>query len=146
MDCSPPGCSVHGILQASILPFPSAGDLPNPGIKPALAGRFFTIEPSGKPENGTTNMQKEKIRIYHMVLWNRGYWCELVVFNLMVAIEIIVTNDNKYSMCVWTCPVHSLFKGMVFAILGCLLVRWLFEMASKHSTEVLYSVLHASRL
>ena len=39
---------------------------------------------------------------------------------------------------------HVLFTvyltGMVFAILGCLLVRWLFEMASKHHTEVSYSV------
>ena len=36
MDCSPPGSSVHGILQARILelPFPSPGDLPDPGIKP----------------------------------------------------------------------------------------------------------------
>ena len=37
------------------LPFPSPGDLPNPGIKPVspasiLAGRFFTAEPPGKPE------------------------------------------------------------------------------------------------
>ena len=38
------------------LPFPTAGDLPNPGIKPeslaslALAGRFFTTEPPGKPQ------------------------------------------------------------------------------------------------
>ena len=37
------------------LPFPTPGDLPNPGIEPmspatpALAGRFFTIEPLGKP-------------------------------------------------------------------------------------------------
>ena len=34
------------------LPFPSPGTLPKPGIKhtsPALAGRFFTNEPSGKP-------------------------------------------------------------------------------------------------
>ena len=32
----------------SELPFPSLGDLPNPGIElesPALAGRFFTTEP-----------------------------------------------------------------------------------------------------
>jgi len=32
-------------------PFPSPGDLPNPGIKPtfpALAGRFFTTDPPGK--------------------------------------------------------------------------------------------------
>ena len=34
------------------LPFPSPGDLPDPGIKlksPALAGGFFTTEPLGKP-------------------------------------------------------------------------------------------------
>ena len=37
------------------LPFSSPGDLPSPGIKltspvsPALAGRFFTTEPLGKP-------------------------------------------------------------------------------------------------
>ena len=37
------------------LPFPSPGDLPNPGIKPtslvssALAGIFFTTAPLGKP-------------------------------------------------------------------------------------------------
>ena len=34
------------------LPFPPPGDLPKPGIKPtspALAGRFFTTEPLGKP-------------------------------------------------------------------------------------------------
>jgi len=52
MDCSPPGSSVHGILQARIywsgLPWPPPGDLPDPGIKsmslttPALAGKFFT--------------------------------------------------------------------------------------------------------
>ena len=39
------------------LPFPSPGDLPDPGLEPespALAGRFFTTEPPGKPsgENG----------------------------------------------------------------------------------------------
>ena len=35
------------------LPFPSPGDLLNPGIQPAspaLAGGFFTTEPPGKPE------------------------------------------------------------------------------------------------
>jgi len=37
------------------LTFPPPEDLPNPGIKPAspvdpaLAGRFFTTEPPGKP-------------------------------------------------------------------------------------------------
>ena len=35
------------------LPFPTPGDLSDPGIKPespALAGRFFTTEPPGKPK------------------------------------------------------------------------------------------------
>ena len=38
------------------LPFPSPGDLPDPGmeteslVSPALAGGFFTAEPPGKPD------------------------------------------------------------------------------------------------
>ena len=38
MDCSLPGCSVHGILQARILEWvamPSFRGLPDPGIEPA---------------------------------------------------------------------------------------------------------------
>ena len=58
MDCSPPGYSVCGILQARILewvamPFP--GDLPNPGIEPVSlmflhwqAGSLPLVAP-GKP-------------------------------------------------------------------------------------------------
>ena len=55
MDCSPPGSSVHVIFQAKRLPFPPPGDLPDPRVGPispasgALAGRFFTTKPSGKP-------------------------------------------------------------------------------------------------
>ena len=54
VDCSLPGSSARGILQARILEWvamPFSRDLPNPGIKPtspALAG-FFTVEPWGKP-------------------------------------------------------------------------------------------------
>ena len=52
MDCSPPGSSVHRILQARILEWvvipSSKGDLPNPGIEPtslmspAQADKFLT--------------------------------------------------------------------------------------------------------
>ena len=55
VDCSPSGCSVRGISQARTLEWvaiPSPGDLLNPGLEPkspALAGRFFTTEPSGRP-------------------------------------------------------------------------------------------------
>ena len=51
MDCNPPGSSVHGAL-----PFPTPGDLSDPGYEltslesPALAGAFFTTELPGKPE------------------------------------------------------------------------------------------------
>ena len=54
MDCSPQGSSVHGIFQAkywSGLPFPSPGDLPDPGIEPAspvLDTGFFTSDPLEK--------------------------------------------------------------------------------------------------
>ena len=57
MDCSPPGSSVHGILQATILKWvaiPSPGDLPNPGIKPrspALQADFLLSELPGKPHS-----------------------------------------------------------------------------------------------
>ena len=58
MDCSLLDHSVIGIFQERIwngLPFPTSGDLPDPGIKPTplaflmLAGRFFTAVPPGKP-------------------------------------------------------------------------------------------------
>ena len=55
MDCSPPGSSVRGILQARILewlPFPSLGDLASLGIKPEsleLQVDSSFAKPSGKP-------------------------------------------------------------------------------------------------
>ena len=57
MDCSLPGSSGHGILQARIFEWVAISfsrDLPDSGIKPAspeapaLAGGFFTTEPPGK--------------------------------------------------------------------------------------------------
>ena len=48
MNCSLPGSSIHGILQARTLEWvaiSTPGDRPDPGIKPmspALAGDFFT--------------------------------------------------------------------------------------------------------
>jgi len=55
MDCSQLGSSVPGQEYWSGLPFPSPGDIPEPGIKPsspALAGGFLPTEPPGKPHNG----------------------------------------------------------------------------------------------
>ena len=48
---------------------PPPGDLPNPGIKPtfpALAGRFFTTEPSGKCLASSSSL--EAVRLARMCL------------------------------------------------------------------------------
>ena len=55
--CDPVDYTVHGILQARILewvPFPSPGNLPNPGIRPwslELQADSLPAEPQGKPKN-----------------------------------------------------------------------------------------------
>ena len=54
MDYSPPGSSVHGILQARILAWvaiPFSRDLPNPGTEPkspSLQADSLPSEPPGK--------------------------------------------------------------------------------------------------
>ena len=54
MDCSPPGSSLHGTLQARILEwvFPSPGNLPKPWMPPAEADSLPS-EPPGKEFMGT---------------------------------------------------------------------------------------------
>ena len=60
MDCSPPGLSVHGILQARLLEWvamPSFRGFPNPGIKiaspmtPALLADSLSLNHQGSPFN-----------------------------------------------------------------------------------------------
>ena len=60
MGCSPPGSSVHGISQARILgwvavSFSRGSSWPRDWMRvscvPCLAGRFYTTEPSGKPNS-----------------------------------------------------------------------------------------------
>ena len=62
MHCAPPGSSAYGISRQehwSGLPFPSPGDLPDPGLEPespALAGRLSTTEPgTASPEKPQRN-------------------------------------------------------------------------------------------
>ena len=49
------------------LPFPSPGDLPHPGtellspVSPALASRFFTTEPPGRPIKVIIATKKYKV-------------------------------------------------------------------------------------
>ena len=79
MDCSPPAPSVHGVPRQeywSGLPFPSPGDLPNPGIEPmspALAGGFLAPEPPGKRSCNTYLMFVSFIIGFDLDLWFFGH-------------------------------------------------------------------------
>ena len=79
-------CIVHGILQAeywSGYPFPSPGDLPNPGIKPrssALWSDSLSTELQGKPfpvlccGNLLEQQEKTNTRIdYYVSIWLTHY-------------------------------------------------------------------------
>ena len=77
VDRSPPGSSVHGILQARTLewvPFPPPWDLPDPGTEPAflpapaLAGGLLSLLPPGKPQMSLMrqlNRLTENLRSVH---------------------------------------------------------------------------------
>ena len=82
MDCSLPGSSVHGISQARMLEWVtisfSWGDLPDQEIEPtspALAGRFFTTEPPGKPETLT---ERGKINEWHGIGKDKESWRKMI--------------------------------------------------------------------
>ena len=68
MDYSPPGSSVHRILQAGILEwisnFFSKGS--SQPVSPALARRFFTTEPPGKPH--LSSLQSYHLKSFHAIL------------------------------------------------------------------------------
>ena len=69
LDCSPPGSSVHGILQARILEWvamPSyrgsePGIVPAPLTSPALAGRFFTTSITWKAQVWTNTLKNQNV-------------------------------------------------------------------------------------
>ena len=69
MDCSLPGFSVHGILQARMLECVAvsfsrgSSRLRDPTWISYIAGRFFTTEPPGKPLDWGGGRDKEVERL-----------------------------------------------------------------------------------
>ena len=62
MDCSPPSFSVHGILQTRILewvPFPSPGDLSDPGIEPG----FPALQADSLPSEGDLKLNPKELKM-----------------------------------------------------------------------------------
>ena len=60
------------------MPFPSPGDLPDPGIEPvslvspALAGGFFTTEPPGEPMLRFGDILKSKVKSLQTIYVGEG--------------------------------------------------------------------------
>ena len=75
MDCSPPGSSVHGILQARILEwvamFSSRGSSQcrDRTHDSGIAGGFFTTEPPGKPALRNRERFYILIKVFHFFLF-----------------------------------------------------------------------------
>ena len=78
MDCSPPGFSILGILQARILEWvaiSSSRELPDPGIRltsPALAGRFFTTGSTWEAPYGYIHVSKNKTGLTYRYRTSHG--------------------------------------------------------------------------
>ena len=79
------------------LSFPPPRDLPNPRIKPAspaLAGRFSTTDPSGKPP------QKSHIYI-HLWFWNFEAACciasQLELIKVFLSLSLSLTHTHTFS-------------------------------------------------
>ena len=91
--CSLMNYTVHGILQAWILkwvavlfPFPSSGDLPNPGIKPrspTLQADSLPGEPQEKPKNTGVSSLSLLQQIFPTQELNRGLLhCRRILYQL----------------------------------------------------------------
>ena len=66
MDDNPPGSSIHGIIPDywSGLPFPSLGDLPDPGVETMYS--CFILLPKQRP----TSCPKGNISMVHALVGN----------------------------------------------------------------------------
>ena len=74
-DYSLPGFSIHGIFQ-SRLPFPSPGDLPDPGIEPrspTWQADALPSEPPGKPNRIPVELfqilKDDAVKGLHSICW-----------------------------------------------------------------------------
>ena len=113
LDCSLPGSSVQGFSRHehwSGLPFAPPGDLLNPGIKaefPALAGRVFTTEPSGKPliySSCSTNTFLAVLGLH----WCARAFSSCGVWGLLSSCNVQASHGSGLSYCRAQVHVHRL--------------------------------------
>ena len=157
--CDPMDYTVHGILQARILsgqPFPSPGNLPNPGIEPrfpALQADSLPADPPGKPKNTGVSSLSLLQRIFLIQELNPGLpHCSWILYQLShkgspkmykhLQIPLIL---NQYMTGNWEPCLLSNGKGL-FCFLQLLLVFWFIKMVScQISSEVMTAFLPYSQ-
>ena len=94
------------------LPFPSPGDLPDPGMElasPALAGGFFTTEPPGKPPYIQYKLYIAAWQTpQNIMAWNNHHSFSLWLCGLAVWTWWIYWSCAVSLMCLWSpgwlCP------------------------------------------
>ena len=103
MDYSPPGSSIHGILQARILEWvamPSSRDLPDPGIKPMSPALQAESLPLSHQRRSTINSIYQNL----MFMDNQTF---LPVGNTTKSKTVVVHRILPLDDAVWPLRLHS---------------------------------------
>ena len=140
MDYSLPDSSVHGILQAGILewlPFPTPGDLPNPGIEPTsplslvLVGRFFTTSTTWKAHilyQFSSVQSFSRVQLF-ATSWTAAHQASLSITNSrsppkLTSIELVMPSKHLL-LCRPLLLPPSIFPSIrVFSNESALRIRW----------------------
>ena len=83
----------------NLLPFPSPGDLPEPGIEPGspeLQGRFFTAEPPGSPKSVCVTI------IYDTSLACLGRRNKVVVQTVDISFLTVLEAGGRIRVLAWS--------------------------------------------
>ena len=114
------------------LPFPSPGDLPNPGIEPtslmspALAGRFFTTSATWEPQSASQSVVTDSLRPHWLA-------CQ-------APLSMKFPRQEYWSGC------HSLLQG-IFPIqgsnTGLLHCRWILYCLSHQGSQIYLSIFNS---
>ena len=92
----------------SRLPFPSPGDLPSPGtesMSSALAGRFFTAEPPGKPISHQNNYLKKSFNLDTPVSSYYLFTIFRVRMQTLRSATVLITAVSQHPA---QCPWHTM--------------------------------------
>ena len=88
------------------LPFPSPGDLLDPGIEPgspSLQADALTSEPPGKPRSGKWNVVNFRLILTVKGIWFRSYLNGLVAFSTFFnfSVNLVIRSSWSKPVSIW---------------------------------------------